>query len=111
VSTTVADKGEEPVTVSSAVEAASAPTTSRVELRSGSDKPEVRSLTSDESQKLSDAKFSATKPRATATPTQGAAAPAGATTRPTPTPTNKSDVTTQPAATARRTPSPLPTRR
>jgi hypothetical protein len=125
VSTTVTDKGEEPVTVTSAVEAGSASTTSRVELRKGSDKPEIRSLTSDESLKLSDAKFSAkSKVLATATPTQGAtaptqgaaaptqgaAAPTGAS-RTTPTPTNKSDVTLPPAFTARRTPSPVPTRR
>ena len=110
VSTTVTDKGEEPVTVSNAVEA-SASTTSRVELRKGSDKPQVRSLTSDESQKLSDAKFSAkTKARATATPTQGAAATTGAS-RATPAPTKKSDVTLPPSATPRRTPSPVPTRR
>jgi len=112
VSTTVTEKGEEPVTVSTAVEAGSASTTSRVELRKGSDKPQLRSLTSDESQKLSDAIFSAkSQVRATATPTQGAAAPTGATSRTTPAPTKTSDVTTPPAATARRTLIPVPTRR
>jgi hypothetical protein len=119
VSTTVTDKGEEPVTVSNAVEAGSASTTSRVELRKGTDKPQVRSLTSDESQKLSDWKFSAkSKVRATAAPTrgaavpiQGAAAPTAVTTRTTPAPTQNSGVTLPPSATARRTPSPVPTRR
>jgi len=111
VSTTVTDKGEEPVTVSNAVEAGSASTTSRVELRKGSGKPQVRSLTSDESQKLSDVKFSAkSKARATAAATSGAAAPTLAS-RATPAPTRKSDVTLPPSATPRRTPSPVPTRR
>ena len=112
VTTTVTDTGEEPVTVSNTVEAGSASTTTRVELRKGSDKPQVRSLTSDESQMLSDTTFSATsKVRATATPTQGAAAAGQATSRITPAPTKRSDTTTQPGVTPRRTPSPLPTRR
>jgi hypothetical protein len=111
VSTTVTDKGEEPVTVSSAVDAGGASTTAHVELRKGSDKPQVRSLTSDESQKLSDAKFNAkSKVRATATPTQGAAAPIQIS-RTTPALTKRSDVILPPASTPRRTPSPVPTRR
>jgi len=111
VSTTVTDKGEEPVTVSSAVEASSASTTSRVELHRGNDKPRVRSLTPDESQKLSDAQSGPkTKVRATTTPTPGAAVPTQ-TSRATPAPSQKSGATTPPAATARRTPIPVPTRR
>ena len=113
VSTTVTDKGEEPVTVSNAVEAGRASTTSGVELRSGSDKPEMRALTSDETQKLSDANFSPKSTvRPTTRPTQGAAAtgvPAISLTTPSATKTN--DATAQPAVTPRRTPSPVPTRR
>jgi hypothetical protein len=112
VSTTVADKGEEPVTVRSALETGSASTISGVELRTGNDKPHVRSLTSDETKNLSDAKVNEkSKVRATAKPTQSAAAATGATSRTTPAPTKKNDVTAQPAATTRRTPSPAPTRR
>jgi hypothetical protein len=112
VSTTVTDKGEEPVTVSNAVEAGGASTTSGVELRKGSDKPQIRSLTSDETQKLSDAKFSAkSKVRAIAKLTQRAAATTDAYSRTTPAPTKKNDATLPPAATPRRTPSPAPTRR
>ena len=112
VSTTVTDRGEEPVTVSNAVEAGGARATSGVELRKGSDKPQIRSLTSDETQKLSDAKFSSkSKIRATAKPTQRAAGATEAISRATPAPTKKNDATAQPAATARRTPSPAPTRR
>ena len=113
VSTTVTDKGEEPVTVSNAVEAGRASTTSGVELRSGSDKPEMRALTSDETQKLSDANPSPKSTvRSTTRPTQGAAAtgvPAISLTTPSATKTN--DATAQPAVTPRRTPSPVPTRR
>ena len=112
VSTTVTDRGEEPVTVSNAVEAGGARATSGVELRKGSDKPQIRSLTSDETQKLSDAKFSSKpKIRATAKPTQRTAGATEAISRTTPAPTKKNELTAQPAATARRTPSPAPTRR
>lgn len=112
VSTTVTDKGEEPVTVSSAVEAGGASTTSAVELRKGSDKPQVRSLTSHEMQKLSDAKPSSeSKIRATAKPTPGAVATTQAITRNTPAPVKKNDAIAQPPATPRPTPSPIPTRR
>lgn len=111
VSTTVTDKGEEPVTVSNTAEAGSTSTTSAVELRKDSDKLQVRVLTSAETQKLLDAKFGPkSKARATTKPAQGAAA-TGATSRATPAPTKKSDVTIPPAATARRTGSPEPTRR
>jgi hypothetical protein len=111
VSTTVTDKGEEPVTVSHAIEAGGASTTSGVELRKGSDKPQIRSLTSDETQKLSDAKFSSkSKIRATAKPTQRAAIATEASSGTT-APAKKNDATVPPPATPRRTPSPAPTRR
>ena len=116
VSTTVTDKGEEPVTVSNAVEAGSASTTSRVELRKGSDKPQVRSLTSDETQKLSDAKLGPkSRVLPTTKPTPGAAAPAPALavaiTRSTPAPVKWNEAIAQPPTTPRRIPSPAPTRR
>ncbi len=111
VSTTVTDKGEEPVTVRSAVEAG-ASTTSGVELRKGSDKPQVRSLSSDETQKLSDAKFGPkSKARPTAKPTPHAVATLEASNPTAPSPTKKSEATAQPALTPRRTPTPTPTRR
>ena len=59
VTTTVTDKGEEPVTVTSA--AASDSTTSAVELRRSGDKAEIRALTGDETKHLSDPKFSPKK--------------------------------------------------
>ena len=118
VSTTVSDKGEEPVTISNAVEAGSASTTLRVELRKGSDKPQLRSLASDDSQTLPGTTFDATsKVLTTPTPTPGAAVPTPRAAAPTlvpltiPAPVNKSDVTFPPAPTARRTPVPVPTRR
>jgi len=111
VSTTVTDKGEEPVTVSHSVEAG-ASATSSVELRKGSDKPELRSLTSGEAQKLLDPKFSPkSKVHPTATATPAAAAMTQAIARNTPAPVKKNDVIAQPPATPRRTPSPAPTRR
>lgn len=111
VTTTVSDKGEEPVTVTSAVEGSGTSTTSGVELRKGSDKPRMRSLTSDETQKLSDAKFSPkSKVQPTTKSTPGAAA-AQAIARNTPAPVKKNDAIAQPPATPRRTPSPAPTRR
>ena len=112
VSTTVSDKGEEPVTITSAVEAGRASTTSGVELRKGSDRPQMRSLTSDETQKLSDAKFSPkSKVQPTTKATPGAAVATQAITRNTPAPVKKNDAVAQPPATPRRTPSPAPTRR
>jgi len=73
-------------------------------------KPLVRTLTSDETQKLSDATFNSTsKIRATAKPTQGAVATTQ--TSRTTAPTKKNDATAQPAATPRKSPSPAPTRR
>lgn len=111
VSTTVTDKGEEPVTVSSAVEAGGA-STSRVELRKGSDKPQVRSLTSDDTQKLSDAKLSPkSRVLPTTKPTPGAAAPALAITRSTAAPVKWNEAIAQAPTTPRRVPSPAPTRR
>lgn len=55
VTTTVSDKGEEPVTVTSA--AASDSTTSGVELRRSGGKSEIRKLTADETTHLPEAKF------------------------------------------------------
>ena len=111
VSTTVTDKDEDPVTVTTEVEAGGTSTTSGVELRTGSDKPRLRPLTSDETQKLSDAKLSSmSKAYATAKPTQRAAGATDASSRTT-APTKKTDATAQPAATPRKSPSPVPTRR
>jgi hypothetical protein len=114
VSTTVTDTGEEAVTVTSTVEAGSASTTSGVELRKASDKPALRALTADETQKLSDLKVTPKKSslRSGAGSTHRAAAatqmPARATSQ-----VKKADATAQPAATPRRTAvaSPSPTRR
>ncbi|HEY6202338.1 MAG TPA: FecR domain-containing protein [Candidatus Limnocylindria bacterium] len=112
VSTTVTDKGEEPVRVNNAVEAGSASTTSGVELRKGSDMPQVRSLTPDETQKLSDAKFGAkAKVRAIAKQTLRAPATTEGNSGTTRAPTKKNDATPQPAATPRRTEGPTPARR
>jgi hypothetical protein len=112
VSATVTDKGEEPVTVTQVIEAGSASTTSAIELRKGSGKPQVRSLTPDEMQKLSGAKLgpkSKVGPTAKATP--GAAATAQAITRITPAPVKKNEAIAQPPAAPRQNPSPAPTRR
>jgi hypothetical protein len=112
VSTTVTDKGQEPVTVSDVVEAGGASATSSVEVRTGSDKPQMRSLTFAEAQRLSDAKLgprSKVHPTAKATP--GAAATTQTITLNTPPPVKKNDAVAQPPATPRRTPSPAPTRR
>lgn len=109
VSTTVADQGEEPVTITTAAPTGSGPTTSGVEVRRTSDKPEVRALTADESKAL-DAKVSPAKatvrPGATATPR------AVSTTQATPpteaSPERKAEDTPQPAVTPRRTAAPIP---
>jgi hypothetical protein len=114
VSTTVTDKGEEAVTVTSTANAGSAPSTSGVELRKGGDRPAVRALTADETQKLSDLKVAPKRSsvRRGAESTQRAPSatpmPARATSE-----AKKSDATPQPAATLRRAavPSPSPTRR
>lgn len=114
VSTTVTDKGEEPVTITNAARSGSGSTTSGVELRKAGDKPAVRALTADETQKLFDAKFTPRKPSVHpgAKSTHRAAAatqtPPRATSR-----VKKTDATAQPAAPPRRTaaPSPSPTRR
>ena len=112
VSTTVTDKGEEPVTVSDVVEAGGASTTSAVELRKGSDKPQLRSLTSDETQKLSDAKLSPkSKVHPTTKPTPGAAATAQAIARNTPAPVKANVPIAQPPATQGQTGIPAATRR
>lgn len=108
VSMTVTDKGEEPVTILSASEAGSTSTTSAVELRRGSDKPQLRSLSSDETRHLSDAKVGPkSKVEQTAKPTPHAVTTMGATLSP----TKKNEATILTAPTPRRTPSPAPTRR
>lgn len=76
VSTTVTDKGEEPMTVTNAAEAGSRSTTSGVELRRTGKKSEVRALTADENEKLSDVRVTPKKSsvRSSAKPTQAPAA-------------------------------------
>jgi len=74
VSTTVTDKGEEPVTVTNAAQAGSNSATSGVELRKTGQKAEVRGLTADETEKLSDVKAKASNVRSSARATQRPAA-------------------------------------
>jgi len=110
VSTTVADKGEQPVTITSSAPAENGPTTTGVEVRRGRDRPDVRQLTAEESRTLEHAKVSPAKanarPGATATPRAapmtGDTPPAGAS------PDRKADDAPQPAVTPRRTPPPIP---
>ncbi|MGH2493002.1 MAG: FecR family protein [Candidatus Limnocylindria bacterium] len=113
VSTTVADQGEEPVTITNA--AGSGSTTSGVEVRKAGHKPELRALSADETKKLSDGKGSPKtgNDRATATPRSNVSATTKATPRGSSGQVKKPDDTTRPAATQRRTapPSPSPTRR
>ncbi len=114
VSTTVTDKGEEPVTVTSAARAGSDSTTSGVELRKTSKRSEVRALTSDENKRLSDMtitpKKASVRHNAKPTPREATtdATPRTGVSRP-----KKIDATPQPAASPRRvaSPSPSPTRR
>lgn len=114
VSTTVADRDEEPVTVTSAAEAGGGSTTSAVELRKAGQRPEVRALTADETKHLADLKVSPkmrSGARATPRPTQRAAA-TGDAPRAGASLTKKGDATAQPAISPRRTapPSPSPTK-
>ncbi len=104
VSTSVTDRGEEPVTITSQGESGS--TTTAVELRHSGDRSELRALTGDEMRLRSDAKAGANKgAKPSARPTRGAA--------PTPRsdPSQRAvDPSAQPAPTAinspRRTPAP-----
>jgi hypothetical protein len=116
VSTTVTERGEEPVTITNTVDPGS--TTSAVELRTSGGKPVLRALDADERKALSDAKAGAWP----AKPENGRANPtaqpqAGATTplilRATALPVQKTDATPRPAVPPRRAPvpSPAPTRR
>jgi hypothetical protein len=114
VSTTVTDRGEQPVTVTTAVEAGSGATTSGVELRRANGRSEVRALTTEETHRLPDAKASSKK--TTLQPVVRSTHRALPTTaRPTPRASTsvlkKSVSTAQPAAEPRRTPSPSPARR
>lgn len=94
VSTTVTERGEDPVTVTSAAERGS--TTTGVELRKGGDRPEIRALTASETHKLSDAKVKTKKtsahPGAKSAQSTSAAAPATTqrrTAAPSPSPTRR----------------------
>jgi len=108
VSTTVTERGEEPVTVSTAAEGGS--TTTGVELRKGGDKPQVRALTNDETHKISDAKVKTRKTAAhpTAKTAQRATTIARSTARAAESQVTKTDATAQPATMQRRTPTPTP---
>lgn len=112
VTTAVTDKGDEPVTVTST--AASDSTTSGVELRRSDDRSEVRALTSNETKRLPDAKFSPKKKTSVSLvsqPTPPVAATAQVMPRSGGPELKKSDAI--PTATPRRTapPVPSPTRR
>jgi hypothetical protein len=113
VSTTVADEGEEPVTITNAADGGF--TISGVEVRKTGDKPELRALSADETKNLSDAKASPKKVNdtATATPSSGASAMTKTTLRGGAGQVKKPDDTSRPAATQRRTApaTPTPTRR
>ena len=115
VSTTVADRDEEPVTVTNAAEAGGSSTTSAVELRKAGHRPEVRALTGDETKHLGDLKVGPKKrssAHTTPRPTHGAAA-TGDAPRASASQLKKGDATAQPAISPRRTapPSPSPTKR
>jgi hypothetical protein len=111
VSTTVTDRGEEPVTLTNTADNGS---TTGVDLRKGADRPQVRPLSDDETERFSDARPGAKKAHVRpATPTRRASATAWSTPRVSDTLEKSSDATPQPATTPRRTPppSPSPTRR
>lgn len=115
VSTTVADRDEEPVTVTSAAEAGGSSTTSAIELRKASQRPEVRALTAEETRHVANVKVGPKKRSGAHTPpwpTQRAVA-TGDAVRASASPTKKSDGTAQPAISPRRiaSPSPSPTKR
>ncbi len=83
VFTTVTDKGQEPVTVTSVAHTEGGFTMSGIELRKAGNRSEVRALTSDEIKQLSDLKVSPKKTavRSSAKPTRGAAVMNSATPR------------------------------
>jgi len=108
VSTSVTDKGEEPVTVTSAAAADS--TTSRVEVRRSGDRTEVRALTGNETTHLSDVKFLPKKKTSVSPLSQPAPRPV-ATAQPIAPAIGGSEIKSNdpvPTATVRRTPPPLP---
>lgn len=113
VSTTVTDRGAEPLTVTNAAKADSS--TSAVELRRTGTKSEVRALNADETKKLSDLRVAPTKPadRSGAKPPLSAATTTHLATNDRVSPLKKNSITAQPAVTWRRAapPSPSPTRR
>ena len=107
VSTTVADKGAEPVTVTSAAAAGS--TTSGVELLRSGDKSLVRALTGNETKHLSDVKF---LPKKTSVSPVTQSTPRAVATAQLATPGSGSvdikKIDAVPTATVRRTPPPVP---
>lgn len=120
VTTTVVDRGEEPVTITSAA-AGGASATSGVVLHKTNGKSEMRVLTSDEADQLPDAKVSPKKatgeenvsPSASETPALDGAPTTQSTPRPSASPAPKTGDTAPPFVTPRRTaaPTPTPTRR
>ncbi len=107
VSTTVSDKGEDPVTVTNT--AGSGSLTSAVELRSGRDKPDVRALTAEETKQLRGANGGRGKATIGERPNPTAGAGQG-TARGAATQTKKADPVPV-AATPRRSPAPSPSQR
>jgi hypothetical protein len=101
VTTTVMDKDEEPVTVTSYTAA----TATGVEVQAGGDKPDVRTLSADETKRWTDAnsKKSGARPTAQSAPRGGVM----------PEPTTRSQIKKieTPAPALRRSSSPAPTRR
>jgi len=114
VSTTVTDKGEEPMTVTNAAASGSS-TTSGVELRRTGKKSEVRALTAEEIEKRSDVRVTPKKSsvRPSATPTHAAAATTRTTTNDLASQQKKVNSTAKPAASPRppASPTPSPARR
>jgi len=115
VSTTVTDRGEEPVTVTTAAEAGSGSTTTGVEVRKSRDKPVLRALSADEMKRLSEAKagLKRANDRATAKPSPRAATTNKPGPRATSSQVNKTTTgRLRPPSTPRTAPtSPSPTRR
>lgn len=113
VTTTVADRGLEPVTFTNAAGPGS--TTSGVELRAAGDGPHVRGLAGNETQRLPVEKSQTWRSslRGTASSALRATPAPQSTPRPAASQVNTADTTAQPAATQRRTapPSPTPSRR
>ena len=115
VSTTVTDKGQEPVTVTNVAQLGSTSTTSGVELRRIGTRSEVRALSADETKRLSDVRAAPKKAtiRSSVHPAQSAATTSQLTTNDRVSQQKKLSYTAQPAITPRRAapPSPSPTRR